>query len=121
MFQFLSWALLIGLITVVLRCVRPKIDTPSKGQIWVLLCIGILLSAWLAHYRFSIWYLDPWPALASDFIQYCDAIVSAEQGITARFTQRSPIAAQLVSFLSPHLGIIDGLVISNAIAFVVLS
>ena len=121
MFQFLSWALLIGLITVVLRCVRPKIDTPSKGQIWVLLCIGILLSAWLAHYRFSIWYLDPWPALASDFIQYCDAIVSAEQGTTARFTQRSPIAAQLVSFLSPHLGIIDGLVISNAIAFVVLS
>ena len=86
----------------------------------MLLCIGLVLSAWLAHYRLSIWYLDPWPALASDFVQYCDAIVSAEQGVAARFTQRSPVAAQLVATIS-LFGVIDGLMVSNSIAFVVLN
>ena len=83
--------------------------------------LSIGLSLWLAHYRFSLWYLEPWPALASDFIQYCDAVLAAEQDTSARFTQRSPIVAQLVSLVSPCFGVIDGLVISNLLASLILS
>ena len=120
MFRFLSWALCLVLISVILHHFKKRIPDASEKWTPLLLCLGIGGALWLAHYRFSLWYLEPWPALASDFVQYCDAILASEKDLSPRFTQRSPIVAQLVSWGTIHLGIVDGLVISNMLAFVIL-
>ena len=76
----------------------------------------LVLGLWLSHFRFSLWYLNPWPALVSDFLQYCDTVIAVVESREPRFLQRSPIAAWPAAFCSHWLGIIDGLIVSNGLA-----
>lgn len=92
-------------------------DPPWRARLDLVL--ALVLGAGLATWWFSWlgrWALFPWPVLARDFAQVCDAVRAAAEGQPPSFPQRSPVAAALPGLLRSHLGIVDALLVSSTLS-----